>query len=94
MDVTDEFEAYTDGVFSQNLTNVSINHEISLFGWGVTQEGQNYWWGRNSWGVYWGQSGFFQMQMGSDNLGIETACTFGVASFDPPNKKSIKVIVN
>ena len=52
MDVTSEFEEYNGGVFSQNLTNVSINHEVSLFGWGVSSEGEDYWWGRNSWGLF------------------------------------------
>ena len=53
MDVTSQFEAYTGGVFSQNLTNISINHEISLYGWGITGQGEEYWYGRNSWGTYW-----------------------------------------
>ena len=32
----------------------------------------------NSWGTYWGESGFFRIKMGSDNLGIETDCDWGV----------------
>ena len=82
MDVTSEFEVYTGGVFSQNLTNISINHEISLFGWGVTQDGESYWWGRNSWGTYWGEMGYFRIKMGSDNLGIERECVYAVPSFE------------
>jgi len=30
--------------------------------------------GRNFWGTAWGESGFFRIKMGSDNLGIETKC--------------------
>jgi cathepsin X len=35
-----------------------------------------YWIGRNSWGTYWGEYGFFRLKMHHDNLGIETACVW------------------
>lgn len=33
---------------------------------------------RNSWGSYWGEGGFFRIQMHKDNLAIETECDWGV----------------
>jgi len=80
VDATAQFEAYTGGVYSQSGGN-RINHEISVLGWGVTEEGEEYWIGRNSWGTYWGEEGFFRIKMGGDNLDIEEDCTWGVPSF-------------
>jgi cathepsin X len=78
IDATNNFEEYKGGVYSESRSHVSLNHEISVLGWGVTSSGENYWVGRNSWGTYWGEEGFFRIKMGSDNLGIETDCTWGV----------------
>jgi len=36
--------------------------------------GEEYWVGRNSWGTYWGEYGFFRIAMHKDNLGIERDC--------------------
>ena len=52
IEATPEFDAYTGGIFSQSLPNITINHALSVVGWGVS-EGEEYWKGRNSWGVYW-----------------------------------------
>ncbi len=42
MDVTSEFEAYTGGIYSQKVAFPSINHEVSVVGWGV-ENGTSYW---------------------------------------------------
>lgn len=78
---TTEFGEYRGGIYSQHLDSIEINHEISVIGYGVTDEGQEYWIGRNSWGTYWGEYGFFRVQMYSDNLGIENDCTAGIPSY-------------
>lgn len=76
--VTEKFEAYTGGIFSQALLLPLENHDISVVGWGVDEQtGQEYWIGRNSWGTYWGENGFFRIQMHKHNLAIEQDCTWG-----------------
>ena len=55
-----------------------LNHEVSLVGWGTTDEGQEYWIGRNSWGTYWGEHGFFRIDMNDGNLKIDTDCIWAV----------------
>ena len=47
VDATDEFDAYTGGIFSQRILFPMINHEISVVGWGKDETtGQEYWIGR------------------------------------------------
>ena len=70
-----KFLAYTGGIFSQKKDDIVLNHEISIVGWGLDEaSGQEFWIGRNSWGTYWGEYGFFRIGMYGDNLGIETLC--------------------
>ena len=53
--------------------NRTHNHGVSLVGWGFDDVSQlQYWIIRNSWGQYWGESGFFRLQLGQNLLGIES----------------------
>jgi len=86
--VTDGFEAYKGGIYSESSFFPMINHEIAIVGWGLDQAtNTEYWVGRNSWGTYWGDYGFFKIKMHSDNLAVETDCTAGIPSFTKPSKK-------
>ena len=83
IEVTDAFEAYTGGIYSEHKLFPMINHEISVVGWGKdAKSGEEYWIGRNSWGTYWGEGGFFRMATGKNGLGIENDCTAGIPSLD------------
>ena len=47
-----------------NCIPLQINHAVQLNGWGTTEDGIDYWIGRNSWGTYWGEHGFFRIVRG------------------------------
>jgi len=80
IEATAMFENYVGGIYSEYDPIPSINHIISVVGWGVSSNGTQYWIGRNSWGTPWGEDGWFRIVLGQPdyNLGIETDCAFGV----------------
>ena len=83
---TDTFDAYTGGVYKEELEYPELNHAIAVIGFGVTDDGEEYWIGRNSWGTYWGENGFFRMSMDpATDLGIMTDCTAAIPTFDKPS---------
>jgi cathepsin X len=94
--VTDDFLAYkpgnyTSGIYSEHTGFLQrINHEISVVGYSKDQTtGDEYWIGRNSWGNYWGNMGFFYIKMHSDNLKIETDCLAGDVSYTKPSNAAV-----
>ena len=67
-----------------------MDHSISLVGYGTDDEsGQDYWIGRNSWGSYWGEGGFFKIVRGTNNLGVEANCQYAVPNSED-NQKWVK----
>ena len=50
---------YTTGIANYTATP-RLDHAIQLAGWGV-ENGIEYWLGRNSWGTYWGEHGWFRI---------------------------------
>lgn len=95
MEATAGFRNYTRGVYSEELQSTTINHQVSLAGWSVAghneavQNGVEHWIGRNSWGTYWGEGGWFRIQMHRNNLGIEEDCDWGVPEPSAPVPSSM-----
>ncbi len=46
------------------LNDILVDHIASIVGWGVNDEGDEYWMIRNSWGQYWGKMGFARLATG------------------------------
>jgi cathepsin X len=71
-----DLEEYTGGVYCDTTGNLEIVHDISVVGYGVTDDGQKYWTVRNSWGTHWGDGGFFKVCRGTNNIAIESDCAW------------------
>lgn len=56
-------ETYSGGINMYDTCTGLTNHAIALVGWG-SENGTAYWIGRNSWGTYWGEHGFFRIVRG------------------------------
>lgn len=66
---------YTGGIYEDKTGELDIDHEISVVGWGVENR-VKYWVIRNSWGTAWGESGFFRLVKGKNNIAIESDCSW------------------
>jgi len=75
--VTPEFENYKGGIFKDTTGCTELDHAISIAGYGTDENGNDYWIGRNSWGTYWGEDGWFRLARGTNNLGVEQSCVWG-----------------
>ncbi|CAF2920158.1 unnamed protein product [Rotaria sp. Silwood2] len=74
--ISSMFNNYRSGIFqpSECPTSVySTNHAVTIVGYGVdATTGVPYWKVRNSWGAWWGDSGYFKIRRGVNMCGIES----------------------
>jgi cathepsin X len=75
--VPSELANYKGGIYEDLTGDTTLVHAISIVGFGE-EDGKKYWVARNSWGQAWGESGFFRVVRGTNNIGIESDCAFGV----------------
>ena len=74
-------ETYKSGILKCPTNATTIDHIISLAGYGeemVDGVLEKYWIGRNSWGTYWGELGWFKIRRGHNDCQIESACSWAV----------------
>lgn len=67
-------QSYEGGIIRDSPINrnTTHNHGVSIVGWSYDETADlQYWIVRNSWGEYWGELGFFRVELGKNLLGIE-----------------------
>ncbi|GIY68348.1 cathepsin L [Caerostris extrusa] len=75
----ESFRHYSHGIYSDPAcSNTSLTHALTIVGYG-TEDGQDYWLVKNSWGKSWGQGGFGKLLRNSNNhCGIANRALFPV----------------
>ncbi|XP_012684956.1 cathepsin S, ortholog 1 [Clupea harengus] len=69
------FHHYRGGIYSDSQCNPKItNHAVLVVGYG-TENGQDYWLVKNSWGTAWGEKGYVRMARNKNQCGISN---FGI----------------
>jgi cathepsin X len=72
-----EPDFYKGGIYEDKSGDQLIVHDVSVVGYGV-ENGTKYWTVRNSWGANYGESGYFRLIRGINNIGIESNCSWAV----------------
>jgi hypothetical protein len=55
------FQLYTGGVINSPTCGTQLDHGVLLVGYGEEEDGLLYWRIKNSWGVEWGERGYFRL---------------------------------
>uniref|UniRef100_A0A2C9JEC6 Uncharacterized protein n=1 Tax=Biomphalaria glabrata TaxID=6526 RepID=A0A2C9JEC6_BIOGL len=73
----DSFLNYKGGIYQEPLCNDgTLDHAILIVGYG-TENGQDFWLVKNSWGTSWGEKGYFRIVRNKDNhCGIASAASY------------------
>jgi hypothetical protein len=71
----DEFRAYRGGLFDGCQPGQDNNHAVLVIGYGTTDDGEDYWLIKNSWGVFWGEDGYMRMKRGVKMCNIGSIIT-------------------
>ncbi|KAK7324326.1 hypothetical protein VNO77_27859 [Canavalia gladiata] len=61
-----EFQLYKGGIFN-GPCGTSLNHAVTIIGYGTNQDGTKYWLIKNSWGENWGENGYIRFLRDSDD---------------------------
>lgn len=67
--VNDAFQGYGGGIFN-GCENGDINHAVVLVGWDDNQGTNGVWFLRNSWGTWWGESGYMRIPFNCSLVGF------------------------
>ena len=71
------FQFYEDGVYSDpDCDPQDLDHGVLVVGYG-SEDGQDYWLIKNSWGAGWGEGGYIKIARNEDNMcGVASAASY------------------
>ncbi|GKV53352.1 hypothetical protein SLEP1_g59885 [Rubroshorea leprosula] len=55
-----DFQFYSRGIFTGKC-GTSLNHAVTVVGYGTSEDGTKYWLAKNSWGINWGEKGYMRI---------------------------------
>jgi cathepsin F len=70
---------YVGGIFDDPNCSTAMNHAVNLVGYGVDTDGVTvYWIVRNSWGLNWGENGYFRIARRKGMCGINKYVVYSI----------------
>jgi len=69
------WQMYTGGVMCA-ACGTTLDHGVTLVGYGTATSGGDYWKIKNSWGTSWGEQGYIQMCRGQDECGVNQQASY------------------
>ena len=75
-----KFHFYSSGVYyNARCSSTHLDHAVLAVGYGTTDQNEDYWLVKNSWGVDWGMSGYLMMARNKDNnCGVATEAMYPI----------------
>jgi len=79
-----DFYYYVSGIYEYTSGGVEGGHQVLIVGY---SKAGGYWICKNSWGVNWGENGYFRIKMGQADIGSWALTVWGVGTPDtfPPS---------